>query len=74
MFDVDVLSNSQIEFITPRQGSPHKEIEEAPQPQTDELKSAGGLQNLMDSFKTFLVIIYEVMNNHMAKVVIAGGL
>jgi hypothetical protein len=74
MFDVDVLSNSQIECITPRKGSTHKEFEEAPQPQTDEPKPAGGLQNLMDSLKTFSVMIYEVLNNHMAKAVIAGGL
>jgi hypothetical protein len=74
MFDVDVLSNSQIEFITSRKASSHKEFEEVHQPKTNELEPAGGLQNLMDSLKTFSVMIYEVMDNNMAKAVIAGGL
>jgi hypothetical protein len=74
MFDVDVLSNSQIEFITSRKGSSDKEFEEVHQPQTNELEPVGGLQNMMDSLKTFSVMIYEVIDNHMAKAVIAGGL
>lgn len=73
-FDVDVLSNAQIEIINSRKPSQHKESDEALKPQTGDLKPAGGLQNLLDSLKTFTVMVYEVMNNHMAKAVLAGGL
>ena len=74
MYDVDILSNSQREILSPRLHSEHKVSQEISMTQSNDKKTSSRMENFIESLKTIGSMTYEVFNNHMAKAVVGGGI